>query len=79
MQEVANAVYAVLYEQVSMAKEDLLRETARKLGYTRMGGNVLSAMESGIQFAQSQGGIGIGANGTYVLSAGGTARAEASH
>ena len=79
VQEVANAVYAVLYEQVSMAKEDLLRETARKLGYTRMGGNVLSAMESGIQFAQSQGGIGIGANGTYVLSAGGTARAEASH
>ena len=77
VQEVANAIYTVLYEQVSMAQEDLLRETAKKLGYTRLGGNVLSQLALGIQYAESQGGITRGTNGTYVLSAGGTARAEA--
>ena len=77
VQEVANAIYTVLYEQVSMGQEDLLRETANKLGYTRLGNNVLSALALGIQYAQEQGGIAAGTNGTFVLSNGGTARAEA--
>lgn len=77
VQEAANAIYTVLYEQVSMAQEDLLRETARKLGYTRLGGNVLSQLALSIQYAESQGGITHGTNATYVLSDGGTARAEA--
>lgn len=77
VQEVANAVCVVLYEQVSMAQEDLLRETAKKLGYTRLGGNVLTALESGIRYAQSQGNITTGSNGACILSGGGTARAEA--
>ena len=77
VQEVANAIYTVLYEQVSMAQEDLLRETAKKLGYTRLGGNVLSQLALGIRYAEGQVGITRGTNGTYVLSADGTARAEA--
>lgn len=77
VQEAANAIYAVLYEQVSMAQEDLLRDTAKKLGDTRLGRNVLSQLELGIQYAESRGGISRGTNGAYVLSAGGTARAEA--
>lgn len=77
VQEVANAIYTVLYEQVSMAQEDLLRETAKKLGYTRLGGNVLSQLALGIRYAEGQGRITRGTNGTYVLSADGTARAEA--
>lgn len=77
VQEAANAVYCVLYEQVSMGQEDLLRETAKKLGYTRLGGNVLSALAAGIRYAQSQGGITSGANGTFILTGSGTARAEA--
>lgn len=76
VQEIANAIYAVLYEQISMGLDDLLREAARKLGYTRMGGNVITAVTDGLRYAQAQGGIGLGANGTFVLSAGGTARAE---
>lgn len=77
VQEVANAIYTVLYEQGSMGQEDLLRETAKKLGYTRLGGNVLSALVLGIQHAQAQGGITIGVNGVFVLTNDGTARAEA--
>jgi hypothetical protein len=77
VQEVANAIYVVLYEQISMSREDLLRETAGKLGYARVSNVVLSMLELGIQYAQDQGGITMGASGTYVLSNGGTARAEA--
>ena len=77
VQEIANAIYTVLYEQVSMGQDDLLRETANKLGYTRLGSNVLAALAHGIAYAQKQGGITTGSNGTYVLSNGGTARAEA--
>lgn len=76
VQETANAVYTVLYEQVSMAQEDLLRETAKKLGYTRLGGNVLETLADGIQYAEQQGGIITGSNGAYVLTDTGTARAE---
>ncbi len=77
VQEVANAIYIVLYEQVSMGQEDLLRETANKLGYTRLGGNVLSALTLGVKYAQAKQGITTGANGAFVLSDVGTARAEA--
>lgn len=77
VQEVANAIYVVLYEQISMGQDDLLRETANKLGYTRLGSNVLTALALGIQYAQAQGGITTGANGTFVLTADGTARGEA--
>ena len=77
VQEVANAIYTVLYEQISMEQDDLLRETANKLGYTRLGNNVLSALAHGIQYAQAQGGIATGTSGTFVLSKDGTARAEA--
>ncbi len=75
-QEVANAICTVLHEQISMAQEDLLRETARKLGYTRLGGNVLSALELGIRYAEERECITLAGNGAYVLTAAGTARAE---
>lgn len=77
VQEIAAAVYTVLYEQIGMAQEDLLREAANKLGYTRLGSNVLPALAMGIQYAQTQGGITTGVNGTFVLSEDGMARAEA--
>lgn len=76
VQEIANAIYTVLYEQVSMEQEDLLREAAKKLGYTRLGGNVLSALAAGIQYAQEQGGMLLGVNDAFVLSDMGTTRAE---
>lgn len=58
-QEIANAIYTVLYEQVSMGQDDLLRETANKLGYTRLGNNVLSALAMGIHYMPSPMMIGV--------------------
>ena len=75
-QEIANAIYVVLYEQISMDKEDLLREAANKLGYTRLGSNVTSSLELGLSKAQMQGGITTGNTGAFVLTDVGTVRAE---
>ena len=75
VQEVAGAVYSVLYEQLSMGREDLLRQTANKLGYTRLGANVVAAMASGIRFAAAQCGITTGSSGAITLTDIGTARA----
>ena len=54
-QEIANAAAAVLHSQVGLPKEDLVRETARLLGYTRLGTSVRPAMEAGIDYGTQKG------------------------
>jgi len=51
VQEIANAVYATLEKQVAMPREDLLRETANLLGYSRLGNVVITSITSGIEYA----------------------------
>ncbi len=51
VQEIANAVCAALERQIAMPKDDLLRETANLLGYTRLGNNVISSVTAGIVYA----------------------------
>ena len=77
IQEIANAICLVLHQQISMAQEDLVRETAKKLGYSRSGGNVLTAVETGFLHAQAKGYITPGAGGSFVLTDTGSAKAEA--
>ena len=72
VQEIANAVYTVLYEQIGMAEEDLLRETAGKLGYARLGSNVYATLSLGIAYAKERGGIEADASGKWILTEEGT-------
>ena len=51
-QEITNAAAAVLHSQVGLPEEDLIRETARLLGYTRLGTSVRPAMEAGIAYGE---------------------------
>lgn len=74
--DVANGICTVLYEQISTSQEDLLRASANEFGFARLGNNVLSILALCIQYAQAQGGVTTGTNGTFVLSNGDTARAE---
>lgn len=53
--EVAQAVSQVLAEQIGLPEEDLIRETARKLGYARSGSQVIAMVKGGIQVAVAQG------------------------
>ena len=74
--ECVNAICLVLSEQISMNKDDLVRETAKKLGYTRIAGAVPSVMEQAIAYTESNGLITQSEKGTFVLTAEGEARSE---
>src|SRR5690606_5952857 len=54
-EEVANAAAAVLGEQVALPREDLLRETSRRLGFLRLGARVDEAMRRGVELLIARG------------------------
>jgi hypothetical protein len=65
--EIANAVKQVLKEQISLSKDDLIRETAKLFMFSKVGTNVETAMKQGIKVAlengdakENNGRIGIG-------------------
>lgn len=66
-QEIANAAAAVLQNQIGLPEEDLVRETARLLGYTRLGTSVRPAMETGIAYGEQKGILCQSRPGYYVL------------
>lgn len=66
-QEIANAAVAVLQNQIGLPEEDLVRETARLLGYTRLGTSVKPAMEAGIAYGEQKGIFCQSRPGYYVL------------
>ncbi|MES2654057.1 MAG: DUF3320 domain-containing protein [Bacteroidota bacterium] len=51
IEEIANAVYIILKNQISLLKADLIRETAKVFGYSRLGINVENAILKGIDMA----------------------------
>lgn len=53
-EEIANVIKEILQNQISLSEPDLIRETAKILGYARIGGNVASAMSAGIDYAISR-------------------------
>lgn len=63
VQEAANAVCQVLREQIGLPRADLIRETAKLLGYTRSGNVVVSMAQGGIQLALDAGRISEGQDG----------------
>ena len=67
VQELANALRHVLSEQLSMSREDLLRQTVKLLGYARLGGNVTTALEQALTYARSRGDIQMDENGICSL------------
>lgn len=76
VQETAAAAAWVLYQQGGMQAEDLIRETAKALGYARLGGNVSAAAASGVEYAAARGYVVSGAGGNYLLSAAGREKME---
>ena len=76
VQEIVNALCCILYDQISMPKDDLIRETARLLGYARMGSNVAAAVEAGLAFAQEKSILAAGQNGALVLTGSGSEKAR---
>ncbi len=59
-EEIANAVKAILKQQISLPTADLIRETAKLFGFSRMGGNVEMAIQKGIELAAEKGFVTVG-------------------
>lgn len=53
--EMANAIQCILREQIGLPKDDLIRETAKRLGYARVGTGVSSSVNNGIDYGISKG------------------------
>ena len=67
VQEAVNAVYQALADQLSLNNEDLIRESAKLMGYSRLGSAVSAAFAAAIAYAQAQGKITTSPNGNWIL------------
>ena len=65
--EILNAVKEVLSEQISLTKEDLIRETAKKFGYSRMGNVIENSIGAAIEKGTQMGLFQIVEDGKVVL------------
>ncbi|WP_227006388.1 DUF3320 domain-containing protein [Rufibacter latericius] len=54
-EEIANGIREILTNQISLPKNELIREASRLFGYARLGANVETAMVSGIAHAIDKG------------------------
>jgi len=54
-EEISNAIREILENQISLNRNDLMREAAHIFGYSRIGGNVESSMLAGIEKAVQRG------------------------
>ena len=68
IEEVINAIRYVLIEQLSLSDDDLIREAAKLLGYTRLGNNVEYLIRKGIHVASNSGVICRGTNMNWKLN-----------
>lgn len=63
--EIVNALMEVIKEQISLPKEDLVRETAKKFGYTRLGTIIDSSISYSINVAMGKNLIAVNEMGRY--------------
>ncbi len=61
-EEIANAIREVLYSQISLPLEDLIRETVKMLGYSRTGSALDKAVRNGLRAAELRGYAEVGDN-----------------
>ncbi len=68
VQEAANAVCLVLHEQISMSHDDLVKESARLMNFTRISSNVSATFDGAVQYADAKGWLSTDENGNCRLS-----------
>ncbi len=56
-QEVAIAIYQIMENQCSLSRDDLVRETGKLFGFSRIGNVIEKSVESGIKYAAAKGWI----------------------
>lgn len=67
-QELKNAVCFTLKEKGSLAKEELIKETIRSMGYGRSGVALVDAVERGIKYGRKTGEVGLDDEKRFILT-----------
>lgn len=65
-EEIANAIAAVVERQISLSRADLIRETAKLLGFTRLGTIIESSVERGLKEALRRQAVKISEDGERI-------------
>jgi hypothetical protein len=65
-EEIANAIKVVAEIQISLSKSDLIRETAKLFGFTRLGNVIESSVERGLSEAQRRGMVDLSDDGEKI-------------
>ena len=65
--EAANAVYKIVSDQIALSPEDLAKEAAKQLGFSRLGNNLTTLMEEAVEFNKSAGYLTVAENGNITL------------
>lgn len=66
-EEIANGIKVIMDNQVSISQEDLIKETAKMFGFTRMGNIIETSVIGGIEEANKRGDIEISRDGKIKL------------
>ncbi len=65
-EEVSNAIQSVVEMQISLSRTDLIRETAKAFGFTRLGSIIEASVDRGIDKAVSRGYVTLSENGERI-------------
>ncbi len=76
VEEVANAVCYALAQQITLGDDDLIRESAKVMGYTRVTEKVTQVFQLAVQYAETVGRIKRTEKGSWILTDAGERHAE---
>ncbi|MBQ2593157.1 MAG: DUF3320 domain-containing protein [Candidatus Riflebacteria bacterium] len=66
--EAANAVYKIVSDQIALSPDDLAKEAAKQLGFSRLGTNLTTLMEAAVEFNKAAGYLTVAENGNITLN-----------
>lgn len=66
--EAANAVYKIVSDQIALSPDDLAKEAAKQLGFSRLGTNLTTLMEAAVEYNKTAGYLTVAENGNITLN-----------
>ena len=65
-EEISNAIRTIVLEQIGLSRIDLIRETAKVFGYSRLGNTIEASVNSGIEQALLRGYVQVSEDGEHI-------------
>ena len=66
--EASNAVYKIVSDQIALSSEDLAKEAAKQLGFSRLGTNLTTLMDAAVEMNKAAGYLTVAENGNITLN-----------